>query len=220
MKIQRNQIYVCLFLLLIVACAPTRIVKPLAKGEQMVSVNLGGPLLKFAGAPIPIPLTSLAYARGVNDKTTVFGSLHTTSLLFGVFQTDIGICQQLYQNTAYKFGISANPVINFALDRWEWNTKLWPQLDLNLHKEFGTKYMLYAGVANWFELNKVRPHNEVQKQFVFVNPHLGFYYSPKKWSYGLEAKYLMGGTKNTPNVADFIGMNGFGAIGIYFNFIK
>jgi hypothetical protein len=52
------------------SCAPSRIVKPLEKGEQSLTANLGGPLIKFGSAPIPIPLTSVMYARGISNKTT------------------------------------------------------------------------------------------------------------------------------------------------------
>ncbi|MDP1727651.1 MAG: hypothetical protein Q8M15_12780 [Bacteroidota bacterium] len=200
-----------------VSCAPTRIVKPLAKGEQTLSFNLGGPLINFAGAPIPVPLSALSYSKGITATTTAFSGLHTTALLFGVFQTDIGICTQLYYNPAKKFGISINPVINFAIDRWEWNAKLWPELDINVYKDLGKKCLLYGGMASWFELSKIRPHREIQQQFIFINPHLGFSISTGKWNYCMETKYLMGGIKNKPNVADYIGINNHGAIGIYLN---
>ncbi len=200
-----------------VSCAPTRIVKPLAKGEKTLSFNVGGPLINFAGAPIPVPLSSITYSKGITNSITAFSGLHTTALLFGVFQTDIGICSQLYYNPVQKFGISINPVINFAIDRWEWNARLWPELDINIYKDLGKKFLLYGGVANWFELNKIRPHNEKQQQFIFINPHLGLLLAPGKWSYCLETKYLMGSIKNKPNVADYIGISNHGAIGIYLN---
>ncbi len=214
--------FLLLIPLILVACAPTRIVKPLAKGEQAVSANFGGPLLNFGGAPIPLPLTSLVYARGISAKTTGFASLHSTALLFGVFQTDLGICRQVYYHQSLKLGVSVNPVLNLALTRQDkiWYGKLWPEIDLNIYKEFGTKNMIYGGIASWFELNKIRPHHEIQQQFVFINPHLGYLFTPRKWSYGLEAKYLMGTIKNTPNVADYIGINHYGAVGIYLNIIK
>ncbi len=120
-----------------ISCAPSRIIKPLAKGEQAIGANLGGPLISFGGLPITIPYTSAFYAKGVNDKTSVFGSLHLTALSFGVFQTDIGVCRELYHNEKNKFGLTANPVLNFAIDRWEWKAKLWPQIDMNLYKEIG-----------------------------------------------------------------------------------
>ncbi|OYU97000.1 MAG: hypothetical protein CFE21_01550 [Bacteroidetes bacterium B1(2017)] len=208
----------CLFLLN--ACAPTRIIKPLAKGEQAIGANFGGPLIKMGSTPITIPYTSAFYAKGISDKTTAFGSLHLTALSFGVFQTDIGVCHELYYSDKLKLGISANPAINFAIDRWEWKAKVWPQLDVNLHKEFGTNKLLYAGLCNWFELSKLRAHDEDQPKHWFMSPQIGFQYTPKKWSYGIETKWVAPGVPNQPNVADYIGPNHMGAIGIYLQFTR
>ncbi|MCF8254759.1 MAG: hypothetical protein K9I36_11120 [Bacteroidia bacterium] len=209
-----------LIALLIYACAPSRIVKPLAKGEQAVGANIGGPLISFGGLPIFIPYTSAFYAKGLNNKTTAFGSLHLTSLAFGVFQTDIGICQELYYNTKLRLGFSANPALNFAIDRWEWKAKLWPQLDFNLHKELGSNKLIYAGLCNWFELSKTRAHGEEQAKQWFASPQLGFQYSPKKWTYGIETKWVGMGVPNQPNVVDYMGPNHKGAIGVYFQFVR
>jgi len=203
-----------------ISCAPSRIIKPLAKGEQAIGANLGGPLISFGGLPITIPYTSAFYAKGVNDKTSVFGSLHLTALSFGVFQTDIGVCRELYHNEKNKFGLTANPVLNFAIDRWEWKAKLWPQIDMNLYKEIGSNKMFYVGVCNWFELSKNRAHDEVQPKHWYMNPQLGFQYAPKKWTYGIETKWVAPNVPNQPNVADYIGPNHMGAIGVYFQIIR
>ena len=39
-------------------CAPTRFVKPLAKNQNAIAANLGGPLIHFGKAVTPIPFTS------------------------------------------------------------------------------------------------------------------------------------------------------------------
>jgi hypothetical protein len=205
---------------LLIACAPSRVIKPLAKGEQAVGANIGGPLIDFGGIPIFIPYTSAFYAKGLNDKTTAFGSIHLTALSFGVFQTDMGICRELWYNPKNKLGVSANPALNFALDRWEWKAKLWPQLDVNLHKEFGSNKLIYLGLCNWFELSRIRAHSEVQPKNWFMSPQVGFQYSPKKWTYGIESKWVAPGVNNQPNVVDYLGPNHKGAIGVYFQFIR
>ena len=206
--------------MLIGACAPTRIVKPLQKGEQAIGANLGGPLVLFAGAPIPVPYSSAFYAKGLSDKTSGFASLHLTALAFGVLQTDIGVCHQLYSNQKLQLGISVNPALNIAIDRWEWNTKIWPQLDINVYKNWGPKKMVYLGVNNWFEPSATRAHQEKQDKFMYVNPHIGYTYTPKKWTYGIESKWVAPGVTNIPNVADYIGINKKGAIGVYFQLIR
>jgi hypothetical protein len=212
----------CFFavVMFLLSCSPTRIVKPLAKGEQAVGANLGGPFITFAGAPIPIPYTSAFYARGLNNKTTAFGSVHLTALAFGVFQTDLGICRELYANQKLQLGISVNPAMQIAIDHWEGKAKFWPQLDLNVYKNWGSQKMLYAGINNWFEPSTQRAHNEAQNKQWYVNPHIGFLYSPRKWSYGIETKWVAPGVSNTPNVVDYIGINQKGAVGVYFQLIR
>ena len=71
-------------------CTPSRFVKLLAKNENALAFNLGGPLVRLGKAATPIPYTSLAYGRGITNSTTAFASVHITSALFGNFQTDIG----------------------------------------------------------------------------------------------------------------------------------
>lgn len=185
----------------------------------MISMSLGGPLIGYSNATIPMPLTTLHYAQGLTNKTTAFGSLHTTSLLYGVFQTDIGINQSLYYNKVYRVGFTGNPVLNMAIDRWEKKFKLWPQLDVNAYWEIATgKSFLYAGLSNWFELaNKTSPEIQQTKHW-FCNPEIGFNYTRSKWNYVLEAKYLAASINNLPNVVEYRGFGGKGAVGIYLGF--
>ncbi len=215
-----QKISVIFLLLVLVSCAPSRIVKPLAKGEQAIGVNLGGPLINFGGLPIPIPYTSAFYAKGMSSKTTAFGSLHLTALAFGVFQTDIGLCTNVFYSPKFKLGMSANPAINFAIDKWEWKAKIWPQLDVNMYKNIGSKSFLYFGVSNWFEPSNTRAHGEGQNKNWFMNPQLGFQYAPNKWTYGIESKWVAPGVSNQPNVPDYMGPHHQGAIGVYFQIMR
>lgn len=205
---------------LLFSCAPTRLVKPLEKGQQALGGNFGGPLLLLGGTPIPMPLTSAFYAKGISEKTSIFGSLHTTALAFGLFQTDIGVCRELAYIPKHRIGVSANPAINFAIDRWVWNAKIWPQLDLNVYKEWGQGNLFYLGLCNWFEPATKRAHGEKQGKYWFYNPQLGVQFSRNAWTYGLETKWLVPDVKNLPNVPDYIGIQHQGAIGVYFQLMR
>jgi len=213
---------VCISLLIISQrCAPSRFVKPLAKKENALALNLGGPLIHYGKAVTPLPLTSLMYGRGLSNSTTAFGSLHLTSALFGNFQTDLGVCQRLYKHDSLGFGITVNPAINLVYDKWEGNFRAWPQLDLNIYKDIiHQKGFVYLGLTNWFELSSKKAHNEAQSNHVLINPHLGFSYNPKKWSYSIECKFLEMNRKNVPNVVDYVGINQRGAVGIYLNVMR
>ena len=202
------------------ACAPSRLVKPLAKNEQAIGATLGGPLMLYGGGAIPTPLTSVFYAKGLTDKTSAFASLHTTSLLFGVFQTDIGICHTLLNSEDNKTGLSVNPALNFAVDRWEWNTRIWPQLDVNLHHETPEGHLYYAGLCNWFETNPTKPHEQTQAQYWIYCPQIGVQFKKGQWNFGIESKWIAPTNKNQPTVVDYIGIQHQGAIGAYFQIMR
>ncbi len=202
-------------------CAPTRFVKPLAKKENAIAANLGGPLIHFGKAVTPIPFTSIMYGRGLTNSTTAFGSVHLTALLFGNIQTDLGVCQQLYKNDSLKFGITINPAINMVYDKWNKNFRAWPQLDANVYKDIlKQKAFVYVGLTNWFEFSSTRAHGEPQTNHALINPHVGMSYNTKKWGYTFECKFLQMNKKNVPNVVDYVGINQHGAVGVYLNFVR
>ena len=195
--------YPALILLLILvfasACAPTRLVKPLAKHQKVINASIGGPVVHFSGLVIPTPFTTVTGAYGLTDKTTVFGSLHPTSALFGVFQMDA--------------------VLNFATSGKD--TKLWPQLDVNAYWNYKQRpNFFYAGVSTWFEFAAVKAHNEVQSQHVFPNFQLGHSWIKPKADYQVEVKYLGSNFSNRDIVVDYVGVARKGALGVYFSFSK
>lgn len=207
--------------LLFNSCAPSRIVRPLDKGQKAISANFGGPLMGFAGTTIPMPLTSIVYAQGVTDNATVFGSVHSTALLFGVLQTDIGVCYSPYYNDSLRLGVSITPALNVAVDTWEGNFKLWPQVDVNVYWDIKPKKSyIYAGIDNWFELSSTRAHGEAQQNRWLFNTQLGFTHVREKWDYNFEAKYLLPYLENEPNVVKYRGISGKGAIGLYFTLTR
>ncbi|MBL4594071.1 MAG: hypothetical protein JKX68_09685, partial [Flavobacteriales bacterium] len=132
-KLIYNSLGIIVLSQVFLSCMPSRIVRPLDKGQKAVGAHLGGPLIGFTGTTIPMPFTSIMYAQGITEKTTVFGSIHITSLLFGVIQTDIGACHNLYYNDSSRIGLSVTPAINMAYDKWEGKFKLWPQVDVNMY---------------------------------------------------------------------------------------
>jgi hypothetical protein len=200
------------------ACAPSRFVRPLEKGQKAVNMNLGGPLIGFAGTTIPIPLTSLTGGYGLKPGFSVFGSLHTTSLLFGVIQLEAGAVKNIYRNDSIGLGFTFTPALNLAFDIWQTNFKAWPELDLNAYKEFGkNKNFYYLGVSNWFELSSKKAENEIQTTHWIINPHIGVNFVRPKWNYNLELKLLAPSVERLPNAVEYKGIGTRGAFGSYFS---
>ena len=207
-----NRILKCFVLLLVVAavgCAPSRIVRPLKKGEDRWGLSLGGPLIKYAGGVLPVPITTLSYAKAISDSLTWFTALHTTSTLFNNFQGEIGFCYNLYQNNKFRLfkdsvnlGVSINPVANFGMHmngvrniltgKYTVNNpnstlfsgvKLWPQLDVNAHISYGRKdeNFFYIGLSNWFDVNQPYGYDTKKKPaFFYVSPQVGNTWNDKK----------------------------------------
>ena len=203
------------------SCMPSRIVRPLEKGQRAIGAHLGGPLIGFGGTTIPIPFTSLMYAQGVTEKTTAFASIHTTSLLFGVIQTDIGAVYNLYYNDSSRIGFSVALAVNMAYDTWESNFKIWPQLDVNMYWNIRPKKsFVYLGVDNWFELSGKKEHGQKQTNRWIINPQIGYTNVRKKWNHNIEFKYLVPYLNNEPGVVDYKGISGKGALGVYISFTR
>ena len=77
---------ICLTLVMM-SCAPSRYVRPLDKGEVALNVHAFGPLIKFGGAVVPVPLTSVGVGYGLRNNLTLHGTVHTTAALYGTIQT-------------------------------------------------------------------------------------------------------------------------------------
>ncbi len=79
-------------------CAPTRALAPLEPGQGAFTASLGGPFVEVYGGPLPLPVTSVGYVRGIDGKLNVHGALYPTNLaLFGVFGFDLGASYQLFE---------------------------------------------------------------------------------------------------------------------------
>ena len=205
------------------SCMPTRMVKPLKKGENAVGAHFGGPMIDFAGAPIAVPFTSITVAKGLKDDLTGFGSIHTTSALFGVAQIDIGILKQIYSSPDSSFGITTTPQLNLAIDRWEGNFKIWPFIDINAywHYKKGKDNFAYTGVTNWFELSRTRVHSQDQPNFWIPAIHLGHQFTRSKMDYFIESKMIAPFHRNDENVVGYLQPFGNkGVLGLYFGLRK
>ena len=225
-----------IFLLILIglaSCAPARFVEPLKRGQQVITGNFGGPVAKIPGiGNIPIPYTAIGYGRGLTDKTTIFGNLHTTSLLFGIGQTDLGVSQSIWKND--KMGVSAQGSMNILVDFYTGANRFWPQVDANYYFKYGkhskpvqldamckieSKHynFFYAGLSNWFDPYKTESQGRPNAQFWIPNVQLGHQWIRPKWSYQAELKMLAPNQSNQNIVVNYPSLlNNRGALGLYF----
>jgi hypothetical protein len=201
-------------------CAPSRYVKPLEKKSHAVSVSFGGPVIAFAGAYVPIPFTTAGYAHGISSRVTGYAHLHTTSLLFGNFQSDVGATIGLLP-AEKKIGVSVSPALQQAFSlRHKTGFRIWPSADLNLYYTTKGASFFYTGVNTWLELQTKRAHDEKRPRSMVPNIHTGYTFAGTKWQHQVEVKYLGAGIPVYPGIVDYKGIGGKGSFGLYYSVIK
>lgn len=78
------------------ACAPTRALAPLEAHQVAVTAAIGGPMVEFAGAPLPLPISSLGVVYGIDGRTNLHATVYPTNLaLFGLFGADVGASREV-----------------------------------------------------------------------------------------------------------------------------
>lgn len=204
------------------SCAPARYVRPLQKGQKAISGTFGGPVIGFAGLTIPMPLTSFGFGYGLKENLTLQSSLHTTSLLFGVIHLDAGATYGILKPDGWKPGLSVTPALNFTVDTWEGQAKLWPLLDVNAYWEYSKnkEHYAYVGVQNWFELSSSKAHGEKVSDHWLPNIQLGHVLSKEKLDFTVEMKYLAPNVQSQELIVDYKSVGQTGAIGIYIGIVR
>ncbi len=202
-------------------CAPSHFVKPLAKKQHAANLALGGPLIKYGNATIPVPFLTATYGYGIDSTLTGFASINITSALYQNLQLEIGATKQILKQKKYFPSLSFNPVINFIYhDKKAY--KFYPQLDLNAYWEYGKrKNFFYIGLDNWFELSAKKAYGKKQQNNWIYSPMIGHTFSGTKWNFNIEAKIIAPNISNKNIVVDYqTPLKNNGAFGIYFGYTR
>src|SRR5687767_13242872 len=75
---------------LALGCAQSRPVQPLAPGEQLVGLSLGGPMIRLFGAAFPTPILQASGAHGFRERLALTGNLDLTAGLYGTLHVEPG----------------------------------------------------------------------------------------------------------------------------------
>lgn len=205
-------------LLILTACAPARFVEPLQKKEIAIGANFGGPVVS-QGVTTPIPLTAIEIGYGLDTNLTIHGGIHTTAMIFGNLQMDIGLTYKLLNQNKYIPNVSVNPGFNFIYNFENKTSKFWPTLDINAYWNYGKRNSyLYFGFNNMFELSKTMAHEQEQKQRWIFSPQIGHILKTKneKWQFTTELKFLALNQDNSYAFLPYKSLTGsYGATGLY-----
>lgn len=207
-------VFLCIGLL---ACTTSRVVKPLNQGEVDIALDLGGPIFNYNGTDIPLPLSSISTAYGLNQNTSLYGGIHTTAIAYGVAQLDLGATLGLYEPEGYLPGFSLSPAVNMSLDTWEYDYHVSPSVDFNFYWNIPQSHdFFYIGSANWFEISGKRAHGEDQPSLWVPAIHGGYTWLPGKFRLTVETKYLAPFHSNKNITIDYYGPFDKGTLGVYF----
>lgn len=183
---------------------------------------MGGPMIEFAGAPIPLPLTSIEVGYGLDSNLTVHGGWHTTAAFFGNAQIDAGITYQFLEQKKYIPNVSVAPSFNFIYSFEDKSARLWPILDLNAFWNYGKRRnYFYVGFNNYFELKQTMANDQDQRQHWIFSPQIGHIIKGKKspWQLSLELKFLAPYMDNSKSFVPFKSVLGkWGSTGFYIGF--
>lgn len=221
--LKKSLLFLPLLIFLLWGCNATRFVEPLEKGKHAVGINAGGPLIEFGGTIIPTPMSGICYGYGVDSNLTVFGGLHTTSLLFSNLQVDLGATYQLLPQQGAIPNFSITPHLNVIAHFGESDTKLWPAVDLNTFWNYGEKRSyFYLGMSNWYEPAASRAHGESTLRRFIWNPQLGHVWKfGKGYQFTTEMKFLAPDEINTYLFVPYRSVLGQrGATGVFLNIVK
>lgn len=210
-------ITIIIFALILSSCNAVRVVEPLKKGQSQISANVGGPLFYLTdNLVIPMPLSSISYAKGISEKTTGFASIHTTSLMFGNIQSDFGLCRNVIPQKAYIPGVSLSTIINFMWNMQNSVVRAFPQIEANAYWHIkNSPNICYLGYGSWFDLTSTRAFNEPQSHHTLMMLQAGYRINRPKWTYFAEMKWIQPSENNQKIVVDYVGIQHKGALGIY-----
>ncbi len=208
-------------ILFLASCAPSRLVEPLKMNENSATISVGGPMFKNLGAPIPMPLASISYGRGLTKRISSIASIHVTSAIYKNLHFELGglIGIRSYQKYTNKYlpGVSTTLLLNSASSLRGGISKVWPQIDLNAYwKVMAREDLLYVGICNWIELQNVRAHGEPQPNAWLVSPQIGYRYGFGRYTANLELKLIAPNIRNDQLAIEYLSATGkTGALGVY-----
>lgn len=214
--------YIVLLIAVILAsCSGTRHVVPLKKGEKSASFSLGGPLFKFSGLVIPLPFTSVTYSHGLSDNLTLTGSVHTTSMLFGVFHFEGSGLTRLYSWNEGLSGLTISPGFHAMADKWEGNFSFYPYCDLYYYKNTGENgNHVFGGISLLYDLRSEKAFDVKNTNRAIPYLSAGYKWVRPKFTWTAEVKYINFTRDNRNIVVEYIAPGHYGALGIYFGITK
>jgi hypothetical protein len=209
---------------LLCGCATLSGARPLDQGEHAVGVTLGGAMLTFSGAPMPLPNAVVEGRSGLapfaGRPTEVSYGLDATGLVFGILPLHAGLSWQFtdqrkalpaftltdrlwFATNAIGLGLRADP----KLQAWASN-----QIEVDASWLVG-RQLLYLGLATYADLGSPRLNLTPLGGVVF-----DFAASRRGLLLQLEARWYAANVPPDLDLISWIPARGNGALGVTLGF--
>lgn len=201
-------------LLLIYSCAPVRTVIPLEKGHSHVSVSAGGPLVRFSGVIIPLPLSSVCFSYGLKQRMTTNVALHTTSLMFGNLHLEGSATILAFKTESENSGFSLTPG-SYALFRYNETPFILPFTDFHFFHKLNDKALVYVGYSHFLDVQ--HPHmtfSSISRWYV-PSVQIGHIFQRNNLSFQVEIRYQHFLRSNENIVVNYISPSNRGALALH-----
>ncbi len=207
-----------LLLLTSAACTQTRLVRPLAPGEQALSVGFGGPVTQVGSLWLPLPMVNLGYHRGLIDGLDLEAGAQVTHLVFGVLDLDAGVRWHPLSPSGSWPGLVVAPGLHLMADLSPTDglqPKLIPTLDLTAWWAWTGGWQTYVGLHSWLELTATRSDGNPQLNQWLPAVVLGQTFGSERWQPSVELKWYLPWVDNSWRGPNNLGLGRFGVVGIF-----
>lgn len=151
------------FLALLSGCATLSSARPLAPGEHEVGVTIGGPVLLFGGAPVPLPNAVVQGRSGVAElggrPLDIDYGVNATAAAFYIAQGHLGVSHLLLDQNGAAPALAFTNRFWFGLDIPHGDQLEGPphalfidQLEVNASWDLDGQ-LLHVGLAQYLDVN-------------------------------------------------------------------
>ncbi len=204
------------FILIVGACVPTRVVTPLQRGSTHIGLNAGGPLIRFRGNVIPIPFSSVYAAHGWTNTTSIYGGLHLTSLVYKTFQLDAGLAHRFYQSPNTRLQLVGGGALMSAIALTNGTMRVFPITHFHAVFAPSPPLQLYGGAAVWWDFYRSIRQSQTTYRLAFPVFYTGIQWAKADpWTCSLEYKLLNPFVENDKTVVEYVHWSHYGAQGLY-----
>lgn len=170
---------VALAALALAGCGGLNNARPLEQGQHAVGLTLGGPMLEFGGAPVPIPNAMLQGRHGLRPlaerPTDLTYGVNLTAAAFGVAHVQLGAAHLLLPQQGWRPALSVSDRLHFATNLLDTRKELegrgaWGLNELELTASWAPGgQLVYVGLNDALEFTAPR---------LLLSPFVGAAFDP------------------------------------------